>query len=145
MRGCGPDDAYCFLLLDVDRFKTFNDRYGHMTGDAVLRYMGRSMRRSFRSGDILCRWGGDEYVIFLCGVDDEEAVGKRIESLRGRMAQCHVDGLGLSVTLSVGGAFGRGPGSLCRAVPRGRRRPLQGQAAGPDDCLLFDRVPPAGR
>ncbi len=144
LRGCGPDDAYCFLLLDVDSFKTFNDRYGHMTGDAVLRYMGRSMRRSFRSGDILCRWGGDEYVIFLCGVDDEEAVGKRIESLRGRMAQCHVDGLGLSVTLSVGGAFGRGPGSLAELyrVADGALYKVKRQGR---NGLFFDRVPPAGR
>lgn len=110
--GCGEDEAYCFLLLDVDRFKTFNDRYGHITGDAVLRHMGRAMRRSFRAGDILCRWGGDEYVIFLRGADDEDAVRRRVESLRSRMDPCRVDGLTLSVTLSVGGAFGRGPGSL---------------------------------
>lgn len=144
LNGCGPDDAYCFLLLDVDRFKTFNDRYGHITGDAVLRHMGRSMRRSFRSGDILCRWGGDEYVIFLRGADDAEAVGRRIESLRCRMGQCHVDGLSLSVTLSVGGVFGRGPGSLPElyrmadeALYRVKRQGRNG--------IFFDRLSPDGR
>lgn len=142
LNDCGPEDAYCFLLLDVDRFKTVNDRYGHITGDAVLRHMGRSMRRSFRSGDILCRWGGDEYVIFLRGADDAEAIVRRVESLRGRMAQCHVDGLCLSVTLSVGGAFGRGPGVLSELYRVADEALYKVKRQGRNG-IVFDRVPPA--
>lgn len=141
LRGCGPDDVYCFLLLDVDHFKGFNDRYGHITGDAVLRHMGRSMRRSFRSGDILCRWGGDEYVIFLCGTDDAAAIGRRIESLRARMGQCSVEGRSLSVTLSVGAVFGSGPGSLAELYRVADEALYKVKRQGRNG-IVFNRLPP---
>ena len=47
-----------FLLIDIDHFKSFNDTFGHLLGDAVLRFMGEAMREVFRSTDVLCRWGG---------------------------------------------------------------------------------------
>ena len=102
------DTSYCFLLMDIDYFKNINDRYGHLSGDEVLRHMGESMRKSFRAEDMLCRWGGDEFVVFLRSVPDRAVLGKRLEELRHRMACVP----GPAVTLSIGGAFGSGPTTL---------------------------------
>ena len=84
----GASSSYCFLLLDIDYFKSVNDRFGHLAGDSVLQYMGSSMRKSFRSGDVLCRWGGDEFVIFLRGVRSREIVRERLDALRARLLDC---------------------------------------------------------
>lgn len=108
----GPASCYCFLLLDIDYFKNVNDRFGHFAGDSALQCMGNSMQESFRSGDVLCRWGGDEFVIFLKGVRSREIVRTRLEVLRARLLGCRVGDEALPVTLSIGGAFGGGPSSL---------------------------------
>lgn len=110
LNGCGEEATYCFLLLDLDYFKSVNDQFGHPSGDRVLRHMGRSMRLSFRAGDILCRWGGDEFVIFLRDVPNEEVVLRRLDGLRARMS-ARAPG-SVPVTLSIGGAFATGPASL---------------------------------
>jgi diguanylate cyclase (GGDEF)-like protein len=55
------------MLLDVDNFKTFNDRFGHAFGDKVLQTVAHTLQDKLRASDILCRWGGDEFVILLSG------------------------------------------------------------------------------
>ena len=55
------------LLLDIDHFKRFNDRYGHLTGDAVLRHVADCLARARRAGDSLGRVGGEEFVMLLSG------------------------------------------------------------------------------
>lgn len=75
----------CLAILDLDNFKLVNDRYGHATGDAVLRHMGQLLRQSFRSEDIVSRWGGEEFVLGLYGMNREDGVQrltKVLETLR---------------------------------------------------------------
>ncbi|EDX84943.1 response regulator receiver domain protein [Synechococcus sp. PCC 7335] len=59
----------CFALIDLDHFKQINDQYGHLVGDYVLRRFGICLRSTFRSEDVVARWGGEEFVIGLYGVD----------------------------------------------------------------------------
>ncbi len=68
------------LYVDVDRFKSVNDRYGHAVGDRVLVEIGRRIVASCRPGDVVARFGGDEFVVLLDGIDLEtaEAIGQRI-------------------------------------------------------------------
>lgn len=56
-----------FILCDVDRLKTINDRYGHIAGDAALRRLGALIRRQTRRSDMCVRFGGDEFAIFIQG------------------------------------------------------------------------------
>lgn len=67
-------------LIDVDNFKTINDRFGHLVGDDVLRSIAQLLRSSLREADILCRWGGEEFVAVLkgCRKDDALQVGEKI-------------------------------------------------------------------
>lgn len=62
------------LLLDVDDFKHYNDRHGHNAGDAALREVVRTGIRILRGTDIVCRWGGDEFVVLLPACDEEQAM-----------------------------------------------------------------------
>lgn len=97
------DSWNTFMILDVDHFKMVNDEYGHMTGDEVLRYMGNSMREVFRSDDVLCRWGGDEFVVFIKGFADEKVLTNRLNILRDKMGLFSSKGMPLHINLSIGG------------------------------------------
>lgn len=69
-----------FLLLDVDHFKRVNDTYGHAAGDTVLQEIGHLIRREVRDGDLVCRYGGEEFAVLLhrCPVARAAEVAERI-------------------------------------------------------------------
>jgi diguanylate cyclase (GGDEF)-like protein len=62
--------ATALILVDLDDFKSVNDRHGHGTGDALLAEIGIAVRGSIRPGDVVCRWGGDEFVVLCPGATD---------------------------------------------------------------------------
>jgi diguanylate cyclase (GGDEF)-like protein len=66
--------AGAVLMIDLDRFKAVNDRFGHATGDAVLRHAAQVIASSVRQDDIVARYGGEEFVAFLPGADREMAL-----------------------------------------------------------------------
>jgi diguanylate cyclase (GGDEF)-like protein len=69
------------MMLDIDHFKMFNDTYGHEAGDVVLRAVGQSFQQSVRSEDIVCRYGGEEFVIILPEISEELAL-ERANTIR---------------------------------------------------------------
>lgn len=92
------------LLLDVDHFKTVNDRRGHAAGDALLVHLATMLKRQLRGSDAAARWGGEEFVVVLPGTPVEGA-GIAAERLRRAIeAEPFGDGRGgtMSVTLSIG-------------------------------------------
>lgn len=100
------------LMLDVDHFKSINDRYGHFVGDQVLAQVGNAAMKATRPGDLFGRLGGEEFAAILPGVSEEEAlaVAERIrlaiESVRVR----HPDGAIVSTSASLGLSL-RSPGN----------------------------------
>lgn len=60
-----PQGTFALVLFDLDKFKAANDTYGHLFGDELLRQLAVRLRRSVRSGDIIARVGGDEFIIFM--------------------------------------------------------------------------------
>ncbi len=74
--------SFAILMLDLDDFKRVNDRYGHPTGDRVLRELAEALRRVTRECDVLCRYGGDEFVAILpdLGRESARALAERIRS-----------------------------------------------------------------
>lgn len=62
------------LMIDVDHFKKFNDTYGHECGDAVLKGLGRFLQDNVRKSDLACRYGGEEFVIILSKIGQDEAL-----------------------------------------------------------------------
>lgn len=75
LRATRYQDSLSLILLDVDHFKSINDRRGHNAGDAVLVALGRLLGKSVRSCDIAARWGGEEFIVALPSTPLDEAVG----------------------------------------------------------------------
>ncbi len=98
-------EPMALLLVDVDRFKSVNDGYGHHVGDQVLQRVARLLAHSFRSGDVPARIGGDEFAVLLSGVvyDQRETIRKKIEKINAALLAPD-DNLP-PISISVGGAF----------------------------------------
>lgn len=76
-----PDAQSMLFILDVDNFKKINDTMGHAFGDEVLRSLGQQITAIFRATDIIGRVGGDEFMIFLKGISDKEAILKEAKKV----------------------------------------------------------------
>jgi diguanylate cyclase len=94
----------CVAVVDVDALKPINDTFGHAAGDAAIRAVARAIRQVVRADDLVFRWGGDEFLVVLFGVSEEEA-RRRLEGLDSMLAAVPVPGsrqpLGLTVSVGV--------------------------------------------
>ena len=89
------------ILLDIDKFKEFNDNYGHKIGDKVLSSLSALLNENIRNIDTLARWGGEEFVIILPNTSKQDAVHKA-ESLRDNIASnLSVDSHSITCSLGV--------------------------------------------
>jgi len=91
------------VLVDIDYFKKFNDRYGHQAGDAVLKAVADVLQQTVRETDLVARYGGEEFALVLSGttVDETKEVAERVRSLV-ESARFPFNGLVLRLTVSVG-------------------------------------------
>jgi diguanylate cyclase (GGDEF)-like protein len=106
------------LMLDLDHFKTFNDTYGHDAGDTVLREAAAFLLKSVRAEDIVCRFGGEEFVIIL-PMADLKATHARAERIRSKLREMTVLHHGQSVgmiTVSIGVAALPGHGTAPKGL-----------------------------
>jgi len=78
----GTSSPNCaFLIIDMDNFKQINDTYGHLFGDTVLSQAAKELRKLFRSQDIIARIGGDEFLVVMRGISDQELIAHRCRRL----------------------------------------------------------------
>lgn len=96
------------LMFDIDHFKSFNDTYGHQTGDEVLAAVAKAMQRVTRTAEMLARYGGEEFVIVIeeCDSKSLEVAGERLRAAVEANIVDTVDHGPLRVTVSGGGAVG---------------------------------------
>jgi diguanylate cyclase (GGDEF)-like protein len=98
--------AYKFslLVIDIDNFKNINDSHGHIFGDRFLSGIADSVHNALRDGDILARYGGDEFVVVLPETDEEQAfvVATRIIASAGQLALAALDHSNVKATVSIG-------------------------------------------
>ncbi|MEM7469911.1 MAG: GGDEF domain-containing protein [Pseudomonadota bacterium] len=94
------------LMVDIDHFKQVNDTYGHFVGDAVIKHVSDILRSECRAQDIVCRFGGEEFVIFMHEADGDKGllVAERMR-LSVEAAPATEDGVDVSVTISIGGSL----------------------------------------
>ena len=136
------DRSIAILIADIDHFKNFNDTYGHEAGDRVLQTLAEYLQTQARKEDIVCRWGGEEFVWVQLGADLQNG-RLRAEEIRRGVQELTLDYEGHDlgpVTLSVGVAsfplhgaseetvMRAADAALYRAKDRGRNRVVVAQA-----------------
>jgi diguanylate cyclase (GGDEF)-like protein len=93
------------LMIDLDHFKAVNDTYGHFVGDEVLRHVAARIRETVRPMDLLARFGGEEFILFLKDMDKQNGL-EVAERIRSQVAGTPVrtGGAAITVTVSIGAA-----------------------------------------
>lgn len=117
----------CVVFIDIDDFKSWNDRYSHATGDHVLREVGRVVRASARSEDAAARYAGDEFFVVLPGARLE--AGLRVaEAIRRNLSSITVEGQ--AITASLGVARGNTKDTAASMLDRADRAAYQAKRDG---------------
>ncbi|MHB1083935.1 MAG: sensor domain-containing diguanylate cyclase [Thiobacillus sp.] len=117
------------MLLDVDLFKQVNDTYGHAHGDRVLKALAAILKQSIRQGDVLARWGGEEFIVFLpeANLQEAAALAERLRAAIAEMRIPHESG-DTFVTASFG-----------VAQKEAHHLTLDALVASADECLFLSK------
>ena len=96
-------NSFVLAMMDLDNFKSINDRYGHIAGDEMLRTFTKCVQDNIRNSDVVVRYGGEEFVLFLPSVSIEKAF-EVLERIREDFAkrELDIDGKRLSTSVSIG-------------------------------------------
>ncbi|WP_333715248.1 GGDEF domain-containing protein [Yoonia sp.] len=101
-----PEAYGVSLMVDIDKFKTINDTYGHLAGDQVIARVANVLCRNVRGDDLVCRFGGEEFIVFLH--DQTLETGFAIAERMRRTIETDVvdfNGIAVSATVSIGGSL----------------------------------------
>lgn len=133
-------DNFSLLLLDIDRFKLFNDRHGHQAGDEVLRGVGRALRETIGSAGFVARYGGEEFAVVLAGAVTCDAAALAEEARRHiAAAKFDFQGKELRVTVSFGVAEAALAGENLKAlIHRADEALYAAKKAGRDRVYVFN-------
>jgi len=104
-------DCGAIFMMDMDNFKAINDNYGHLEGDKTLKMFAETLEAFANEGDVLCRIGGDEFVIYMSGQPNEEQIRKRakciIDDMDRKLDECKYEtNSSVSIGIAVVGTDG---------------------------------------
>lgn len=140
MLGASPQSGcIALLMIDVDRFKTINDRYGHQLGDQVLRHVASVLQQSLRPDSLIVRYGGDEFCA-LVPIPGEAAAFVVAERLRAAMEATpyRLEGQRIPITLSIGVSVHRHGATLRQLLDEADRRAYRAKADGRNRVVADD-------
>jgi len=128
------------LFCDIDDFKTINDRYGHLAGDEVLRVLAERIEHQVRQGDLVARFGGDEFLLLLNGVRDLSDATRVAENIRAKALDPIVVEAGeIQVTMSVGVTLAGLHENVDALVTRADQAMYAAKRAGKDQVVTLQR------
>jgi diguanylate cyclase (GGDEF)-like protein len=133
----------CLLLFDLNGFKMVNDTYGHAAGDEMLRVVASRLRKAVRDGDIVARWGGDEFVVLMPGIGDNEMGAKRAHQLAEQVSgRTRLDGVpdALRVRVSVGVAIWPNHGAQLHGLVDAADQAMYQAKRDGETCHVADEV-----
>ena len=118
--------VFSLMMMDLDHFKRFNDTFGHDAGDSVLRSFAQALQENTREGDIICRFGGEEFVVVLPDTDRKGAVirAERILKVVRALHVMHNDKTMGPITTSIGVALYPQDGETTKAIIQSADRAL---------------------
>jgi diguanylate cyclase (GGDEF)-like protein/PAS domain S-box-containing protein len=113
------DLKFGLLFIDIDRFKSINDTYGHVTGDEVLKMVSKTLANSLRPFDTLGRWGGEEFIAIVANVDDQilSSIAERCRFLVEHSGLPDEHG-SVKVTVSIGATLSRPDDDMLKLIQR---------------------------
>lgn len=134
------DECFSTFVIDIDNFKAFNDRYGHLAGDEVLRDVSRAIRDAVRSMDVVARYGGEEFAVILphTGKTSAFEIAERVR--RGvELIASEKDSYTNPLTISVGVAeFPRDAGTIDDLIDRADRAMYRAKNSGKNQVVVYD-------
>jgi diguanylate cyclase (GGDEF)-like protein len=131
---------FSLLIIDIDHFKKYNDTYGHLAGDEVLRRLASVFKETIRSSDYAARYGGEEFIIILPEISPEQGV-EAAERIRRKVGEQRFEGDGeaIEVTISVGVASYPENGEDAETVIRNADEALyEAKKLGRNQVILAD-------
>lgn len=94
--------VFYIAFIDLDKFKAVNDNFGHDIGDAVLRKVSEKLKNSFRNSDLICRYGGDEFLIYISEIEEKTLLNKLNMINKDLLEPFQIDGNKIEVGMSIG-------------------------------------------
>lgn len=131
----------CFVILDLDHFKQVNDQHGHDAGDKVLRRFGALLQQTFRSADVVARWGGEEFVVGLYGATRHQSWVRVIQLLHTMHQQEFTGASGEKFRVTFSGGIAEYPenGTSLQALYQSADAALyRGKAEGRNRVVMCD-------
>lgn len=133
------------IMVDVDKFKPINDKYGHSAGDAVLRALGAALQRMIRTEDLLARYGGEEFTVVARGIEREGACAFAERMRQGvEIMRIPLPRRALQITVSIGLSHAQGERDLEAKLLLGAadQALYEAKDAGRNRVVLADRNRP---
>ncbi len=135
-------DRFAAVMIDIDYFKNFNDTYGHLIGDEVLKNVSLHMRENIRAGDFFARWGGEEFILLLPHMKEENLLAvcdKLRHIIRSNASAFLLYNFGISerVTCSFGATVSVGDDNVDSILGRIDRALYQAKEAGRDQVVTL--------
>jgi len=136
------NSSYSIAVLDIDKFKSFNDTYGHQFGDIVLRTVAQYIRESIRPADAIFRFGGEEFIIFFSRTTNKD-IFKRLDEIRHNISHLELSNgkVITNVTVSFGLAEGpRHSASIEGLIEKADQALYEAKRTGRNKVLMYDTL-----
>ena len=130
--------ALCLMMIDIDNFKLFNDRYGHIAGDRVLVAVAEALREYLRPTDLIARFGGDEFAVLLPDLQLKQA-RQTAERIRQQVAGLSPQSLTTAVTISIGLANRTADDDVATLVQRADEAMYDAKQGGRNRVAVADK------
>lgn len=135
------DNTGAFAIIDLDDFKQVNDSYGHLSGDSVLADVAQHLRKAFGSCELICRWGGDEFVVYCENVTHDDMAERMTDLCGGTWEAILDDDRRISLSVSIGIAMVPMDGTAFKTVyERADRALYRAKSKGKAHFCFFDTV-----
>ena len=134
--------GFCVALIDLDHFKRVNDQYGHQMGDEVLAGVARAAQSALRENDVICRWGGEEFLVLMRDNDPASQGLQAMTRLRRQVTQLRpaLSAPDLSVTFSAGLAVSQPGEAIVQMLARADRALYAAKSGGRNQDALAEAM-----
>lgn len=136
-----PRPSTAVVLLDLDKFKNINDVYGHSIGDQVLMAFASLLKDEAKDSEMICRYGGEEFLIIMIDVSKDEAIAnaENIRTITEKLIVHNLEGMPFHISVSQGLSMLRADETIKDAIKRADNRLYEAKAKGRNCVVAADK------